>query len=209
MKRIRAALFDMDGTIYASPIDWSEVRRRIGIERDGRPIYEQLLALPPGRREEGIAILEEAERIGAEQGWLMDGATELIEMLHQRGIRCALITNNSRRSVDALLERYPLRFDLILSREDGARKPDPGIFATACERLGVVPEEALVLGDTHYDAVAAHRAGIRDVILVDPGEWALERIPEDASYAIASDLFEARGLIEQILSRSDQVQSVP
>jgi len=209
MKRIRAALFDMDGTIYASPIDWSEVRRRIGIERDGRPIYEQLLALPPGRREEGIAILEEAERIGAEQGWLMDGATELIEMLHQRGIRCALITNNSRRSVDALLERYPLRFDLILSREDGARKPDPGIFATACERLEVVPEEALVLGDTHYDAVAAHRAGIRDVILVDPGEWALERIPEDASYAIASDLFEARGLIEQILSRSDQVQSVP
>jgi len=209
MKRIRAVLFDMDGTIYASPIDWSEVRRRIGIERDGRPIYEQLLALPPGRREEGIAILEEAERIGAEQGWLMDGATELIEMLHQRGIRCALITNNSRRSVDALLERYPLRFDLILSREDGARKPDPGIFATACERLEVVPEEALVLGDTHYDAVAAHRAGIRDVILVDPGEWALERIPEDASYAIASDLFEARGLIEQILSRSDQVQSVP
>ena len=50
MKRIRAALFDMDGTIYASPVDWSEVRRRIGLERDGRPIYEQILSLPPARR---------------------------------------------------------------------------------------------------------------------------------------------------------------
>jgi len=208
MKRIRAALLDMDGTIYASPVDWSDVRRRIGIERDGRPIYEQLLALPPGRREVGIAILEEAERIGAEEGWLMDGAKELIELLHRQGIRSALITNNSRRSVDSLLERYPLRFDLVLAREDGARKPDPGIIAVACERLGVVPEEAIVLGDTHYDAIAAHQAGIREVILVDPGEWTLSKIPPEADFTVVADLTAARERLEEILSE-DQVQSVP
>ena len=207
--RIRAVLFDMDGTIYASPVDWSDVRRRIGVERDGRPIYEQIQALPQKRREEGLRILEGAERIGAEEGWLMDGAAELIDLLRKRGIRSALITNNSRRSVAALLERYPLRFDLLLAREDGAMKPEPGIFRIACERLGTTPDTSIVVGDTHYDAIAAHRAGIRDVILVDPGEWTLEQIPPEASYAVASDLFEARRLIEAILSRSGQVQSVP
>jgi len=209
MKRIRAALFDMDGTIYASPVDWSEVRRRIGLERDGRPIYEQILSLPPRRREEGIRILEKAERIGSEEGWLMEGASELIEAFHRQGVRCALITNNSRRSVDALLSRYPLRFELVLARDDGAMKPDPGIFRTACERLGVRPEEAVVLGDTHYDAIAAHNSGIRDVILVAPGEWVFEHIPQGASFIVVADLIEAKERVEELLSRPDQVQSVP
>jgi HAD superfamily hydrolase (TIGR01549 family) len=47
-------------------------------------------------------------------------------------------------------------------------KPEPHIFVHACERLGVIPTEAVYVGDNYYaDVVGARRAGLRPV-LYDP-----------------------------------------
>ena len=39
-------------------------------------------------------------------------------------------------------------------------KPHPDIFSAALERLGLPPEQVVVVGDTHYDAEAATKAGM-------------------------------------------------
>jgi putative hydrolase of the HAD superfamily len=61
------------------------------------------------------------------------------------------------------------RFDLALaSGEVGVRKPEPGIFTTALERIGATPGEALYVGDNYWaDVVGALRAGVTPVLL-DP-----------------------------------------
>ena len=53
---------------------------------------------------------------------------------------------------------------LTISGEIGIRKPKVGIFKVACERAGVLPEEAIFIGDTvENDIVGANRAGMTSV----------------------------------------------
>ena len=154
-------LFDMDGTIYDSGIDFLAIRERLGLPQNGMPILDQLRTASPETRARGVELLHAAEAEGAANGQLIPGTIELLSWLRRRDIRCALITNNSRRSVEAVLAKHPLFFDLVLTRDDGAAKPEPDLFLKALEQLHIQPSHAVVVGDTHLDALAAHRAGIQ------------------------------------------------
>ncbi len=198
--RIRAALLDMDGTLFDSRIDWLALRKKIELPWDGRPILAQLRDAPSDIHAKGLALLHEAERVGAEDGELIPGTHELLESLRRHSVRCALITNNSRRSVETVLSRYRLSFDLVHTRDDGASKPDPEGFLRALSELEAEPSEAVAIGDAHLDLIAAHRAGIGEIILVDTPPWMREHIPPDVEYQAAADLSEAREILEQLLT---------
>jgi len=198
--RIRAALLDMDGTVFDSRIDWLALREKIELPWDGRPILAQLRDTPTDVRVKGLALLHEAEREGAEDGELIPGTHELLESLRRHSVRCALITNNSRSSAETVLDRYRLSFDLVLTRDDGAAKPDPEIFGRALAELQVDPDEAVAIGDAHLDLIAAQRAGIRETILVGTPSWMRGHIPSDAEYHEAANLIEARDILERLLA---------
>ena len=196
---IHAALFDMDGTIYESGIDWLALRDEIEVPWDGRPILAQLDDADEETRERGIEALHRAEAEGAANGRLIDGAEELLDAFHARGIPCALVTNNSPRSAQTVLSRHPLSFDVVLTREDGPSKPAPDLFLTALDRLGVPPDHAIVVGDAHIDLFAAQAAGIPEVILVGTPAWMKEQIPENAAYRQVDDLRQALEHVETLL----------
>ena len=199
---IRAALFDMDGTIWDAPIDWPRLRQEIGLPLDSRPILHHLKDMPPQEQDRGREILEKHEALGVANGELIPGTHELLAFLKIRQIKCALVSNNSRKSVDAVLTRHGLSFDTVLTRDDGAFKPDPDAFFTALQQLGARPDEAVVVGDTHLDLLAAHRAEITNVVLVGTKEWMKPLLPEDIFYHDAADLFEVRAIIAQLLNRA-------
>lgn len=193
-------LFDMDGTIYDSGIDFLAIRNRLGLPQNGMPILDQLREASSEDRARGIELLHSAEAEGAANGHLIPGTTELLSSLQEKDIRCALITNNSRRSVEVILAKHPLSFDLILTREDGNAKPEPDLFLKALEQLHVQPSHGVAVGDTHLDALAAHRAGIREIHLVSLREWMAALIPADIEYKTASDLDEVRERIDEWLT---------
>ena len=198
---IRAALFDMDGTIWDAPIDWPRLRQEIGLPLDSRPILHHLKDMPPNERDRGLSILEEHEALGVANGELIPGTHELLRFLKDRRIKCALVSNNSRKSVDAVLTRHGLSFDVVMTRDDGAFKPDPEAFLAALRELEVTPDQAIVVGDTHLDLLAAHRARIEEIILVGTKEWMKPLLPEDVFYHKAADLFEVRAIIARFLTR--------
>ncbi len=196
-------LFDMDGTIYDSGIDFLAIRERLGLPQNGMPILDQLRTVSAETRARGLELLHSAEAEGAANGQLIPGTIELLAWLRGRGIRCALITNNSRRSVEAVLAKHPLSFDLILTRDDGAAKPEPDLFLKALERLHVQPSHAVVVGDTHLDALAAHRAGIEEIHLVSLRNWMAALIPADIAYKPAADLNDVRERMVEWLKRGN------
>ncbi|GLZ46341.1 hydrolase [Actinomycetospora sp. NBRC 106375] len=53
----------------------------------------------------------------------------------------------------------------VLSCEEGAEKPDPALFATACARLGVAPRRTLMVGDNPRRDGGAAAAGLRAFVL--------------------------------------------
>ena len=196
-------LLDMDGTIYDSGIDFLGIRARLGLPQNGTPILDQLRTSSPEIRARGIEFLHSAEAEGAANGQLMPGTIELLAWLRGRAIRCALITNNSRRSVEAVLAKHPLSFDLILTRGDGELKPEPDLFLKALDRLHVKPSYAVAVGDTHLDALAAHRAGIQEIHLVSLPDWMAALIPPDIVYKPAADLNDVRERIDEWLKREN------
>lgn len=198
--KVRAAILDMDGTIYDAGIDWLDLRKRIGLPRDGRPILKQLEDVDPEVRRLGTAILVDAERRGAREGRLIPGAIELLRCFRRHGVSCALVTNNSRDSAETVLRRHPLPFDLVLTRDEGAAKPEPGVFLDALRMLGTSPAEAISIGDAHLDAIAAHRAGIPNIILVGVPGWMQPLVPRGARYEVADNLQDVVLAVERLLS---------
>ena len=92
--------------------------------------------------------------------------------LCRRGYRLGLITNRDHvAGFVEILQRVDLAsyFDLILaSGEIGVRKPEPGIFDTALERLGARAGRSIYVGDNYWaDVLGAERANITPVLL-DP-----------------------------------------
>ncbi|MCK5828070.1 HAD-IA family hydrolase, partial [Candidatus Bipolaricaulota bacterium] len=157
----QCVLFDMDGTIYDSEISIQAIRDQLELPQDGRPILDQLGEQSPEVRDLGIELLHVAEAEGAANGKLIPGTRELLSWLREKNLRCGLVTNNSRRSVNAILVRHPLSFDVVVTREDATMKPAPDLFLLALDKLGCNASDAVAVGDTHLDAIAAHRAGIR------------------------------------------------
>ena len=197
---IRAVLLDMDGTIWDNPVDWARVRAWVGIPPGPEPILHHLRKLPPWERAEKERMLREAENQGATQGRLVPGAVELLDWLREKGILTALVTNNSRGSLQAVLARHPLPFDKVFSREDIPLKPDPGAFRVPLQELRVSPEEACVVGDSHMDLIAASRAGVAEVVLVAPRDWMRPFFPPGARFHEVGDLFQAREILSRLIA---------
>jgi len=196
---IRAALFDMDGTIWESPVDWMQVRQAIGVPSEARTIISHLSSVSPEERARGMALLERYEALGVETGCAMPGAAELLAFLRGRGVTTVLVTNNSRASASATLDRIGCRFDRVFTREDGALKPDPEALLSPLHALGLSPDEAVAIGDSFLDLAAAHGAGIREIVLVAPKPWSRYRFPQGAVFHEVADLFAARKLLEGLL----------
>ncbi len=158
MDSIRGVIFDMDGTLVDSPLDFERIRAQCGVPAD-RPVLEHLERLAPAERRRMEAILTRHERRAATDCTVRDGAMEVVEELKTRGYRTALLTRNSADSVRAVLERFPLPLDCWVSREHASPKPSPQPVLRIARSLELEPYQLLVVGDYLFDVQAGQAAG--------------------------------------------------
>ncbi len=166
--RIRAVIFDMDGTLTRPCLDFDAIRAEMGLERE--PILEAMARMTPAARARAEAILVRVEAEAAANSELNDGALETVRALARHGIGTALLTRNSRVSTDTVLARHGLSFAAVYTREDGPLKPDPAPVRTLCEALGATPAETLMVGDYLFDIQSGRAAGARTALIVHDGE---------------------------------------
>jgi len=161
---VRAVLLDMDGTLVDSPYDWPAIRERLGVDHPS--LIDGLNGLPEAEREARWRELEAIEAGATAWATLVEGARELLELLRAAGLSLALVTNNSEANTRALLERFGLDFDVVLTRDSGLYKPSSAPLLEAAHRLGVPPGRCAAVGDSRHDVAAAREAGCSPVILV-------------------------------------------
>ena len=160
---IRAVIFDLDGTLTRPFLDFAAIREAVGV---AEPLLENLLALPAGAaRDRAFAILERFEDEAAEASELNAGVPEVFRFLASRSIPSGVVTRNSRRSAARVLAKHGLRVEACLTRDDAPAKPRPEPLWMLCERFGVEPGHALMVGDFKYDVLAGRNAGTRTALL--------------------------------------------
>lgn len=101
---------------------------------------------------------------------LKAGCIELITYLNEQNIKLAIATSSGLERVHRLLDRYDILpyFDTIVCGQEVQRgKPYPDIFLEACDRLNVLPQDALVLEDSEARIQAAYRGHIPVICIVD------------------------------------------
>jgi putative hydrolase of the HAD superfamily len=129
--------------------------------------FYDLAGSPVGRAEaEGIAAKHVQTYMGSRR--IVPGAAALLATV-RRHARTAVVTNNTMIEQDEKLATFGLwpHVDaLITSEECGVTKPDPAIFRSALERLGVPAHEAVMVGDSWVnDIVGAASVGLRAIWL--------------------------------------------
>jgi len=188
---LKLIIFDLDGTLLAPVLDFDAIRAEIGLP-PGATILEAMDRLSESERARANAILDRHEAEAADRSRLMPGAKELLDWLRAQGIRTAVLTRNSRRSVERACQKHGLEFSGVVAREDHLPKPSPEGVRHLMSTLGTEPEETIVVGDFRFDMEAGSAAGCRTIALVtDPRPtWASE-----ATW-IAADLAEVRRILE-------------
>lgn len=210
MSMIRAALLDVDGTLLASndaqARSWSDALAEAGRDVDFTTIRRSI-GLGGDRLLRSVAGLAEDEEPGKTisrrrreillQRYARDltptpGARDLVEWLRQRGARVVVATGASAEEVDTLLRaaRVDDLIDVTVTADDAARtKPAPDIIVAALERAAVPASDAVMIGDTPYDIVAADAASV-PAIALRCGGWSAADLAGAAVFADPQDLVE-------------------
>ena len=188
---LKGVILDMDGTITKPYIDWQALRAEIGVP-PGQMIMHYIDALKGEAQARALAILVRRENEAATLSELNEGVAELVGYLKQRGLKTALVTNNCRSSVDIILGKHGLTFELVLTREDGRIKPSGDLILKALARMGIRNDEAVLIGDGKLDLEAAENAGVLGVYLTN-GQPTFEHEPTAHSMREAADLIESLG----------------
>lgn len=110
-----------------------------------------------------------------EQSILLPHALEVVRAIAEK-VPVAIVTNGMTAIQTNRFARSPLTecvADVLISEEAGVSKPRPELFWLACERQGVAPRDALVIGDgIGSDIRGANNAGI-DACWLNPAGKAL------------------------------------
>lgn len=157
-------VFDMDGTLVDSHYDWPAIRAALGVE--GASIIDELNGRDAPAREEGWARMLAFEAEATEGADVMPGAPQILDLIHDRGHRTALVTNNTDENTHKLMARFKLHLDEVLTRDSGLWKPAGDPVTEAIRRLGMKAERCVMIGDSRYDLAAGRAAGCRAVVLV-------------------------------------------
>ncbi len=163
---LRAVLFDVDGTL----LDYRRAQME-AVGYDGKLL--ELVNSPEVQSYEARGVPEPQGELKeflegyfqrlSMQGALMPGVRETLEAMTGK-TRFALVSNGSGRvqdtrlAIGGIIDYFPVR---VYSRDEGVAKPDPRILSITLERLGVLPEQAVFVGDSvKSDMAAAQAAGV-------------------------------------------------
>jgi HAD superfamily hydrolase (TIGR01509 family) len=206
---VRAIVFDFDGTILDTEAPVYDAWQEIYVEHgctlafdkwatcigtaDTFDPCEDLQAIL-GRVLDATA-LESRHRLRTDEliavQAVRPGVREYLEEAARLGLVLGVASSSSRRWVEGHLTRLGLRdcFTTIRCADDVPRvKPDPALYRTAVEALGVRPEDALALEDSPNGVLAAKRAGLTCVAVPNPLTARLDLTGADLRLASLADL---------------------
>lgn len=179
---IKAAIFDLDGTLVDSLEDLADTTNT-ALEAKGLPthpvgsyryfvgegIHTMLERSAPANTssselEELVSIARtEYSKHWARKTHIYSGILEMLSQLQSRNIPLAVLSNKLDDFTKAVVAHFfPANtFGVVMgSPKNGTAKPDPRAALSIAEKFGVAPEQTLFMGDTKVDMQTANNAGM-------------------------------------------------
>ena len=185
---LKAALFDMDGTLFDTEGLGLQLEIDVGAQM-GYPVTMQMAHDLLGvTKQWGTEYLHRFfPGLDGEKYWqlfdegmyahirqsgtpLKRGCVEIITALREKGVPYAIVSSSSRPVIDFYLKHSPLfgLFDVIVSGDMGLNsKPAPDCFLKGAALLGVQPKDCCVLEDSLNGLRSGRAAGMHTIMVPD------------------------------------------
>ncbi|MBQ1856451.1 MAG: HAD family phosphatase [Anaerovibrio sp.] len=195
-KEQKAFIFDMDGVIYDSEPIHAKAKKQV-LAECGITISDERLATFVGRSSRDFYGTMVEENPQCPVSWqelarrkhvlykqmlveddsvkTMPGVRELLERIKAAGYIIGLGSSSTMEMIELVLGRFGLKdyFSVLVSGDELPRsKPDPLIFLTVAEKLGVKPENCTVIEDAFAGVTAARAAGMHCIGYYNPNSGA-------------------------------------
>lgn len=181
-----AVLLDLDGTMLDSIPDLAHAANGMRVEMGMMPLHEDVIGTFVGKGVDNLvrrtlagqldadgaddevflraraSFFRHYHLVNGDKAVVYDGVLEGLKSMRDQGLKLAVVTNKPTEFTLPLLQRTGLSnfFTAIVCGDTcERRKPDPDQVLFACKQLGVNPEQAVTIGDSINDALAAHAAG--------------------------------------------------
>ena len=167
----------------ASDVMWAEIGQNHKLNLPLKKLIEQ-------NKSESIRFFSELGEIP-----VMPGLIGLLEKLEQKNYPRAVASSSFPEIIDLILEKTRLNkyFDVVVSsQEAGKSKPEPDVFLLAARKLGVHPENCLVVEDSKNGIKAAKAAGMKCVAFQGPG---INPVNQEQADAVIFDFKELEHLL--------------
>ena len=182
-KLLPLVVFDMDGTIIQSNIDYFGTRQKIWEILKGtvsKNYYEEIVGSPRSiielvdlleindetntKMKLAWEIIEKSENEGYEDAKVNEDVYETLEFLKTKGYTLTIFTNNSRKLTNYGLEKFNLQkyFDFVLTRDEVKNtKPHPEGLEITMRRFSAQNSNVVFVGDSWIDAETAVNARVK------------------------------------------------
>lgn len=177
VRKVKAALFDLDGVVFDTEpqytIFWGDQCREFHPEHPGleheikgqtlSQIYDSWFGGPLA--EKRALITERLNQYEHQMTYeYIDGFEAFVRQLHRQGVKTAVVTSSNQKKMEAVYNKHSdfrEMFDAILTSEDfSASKPDPDCYLKAAGRLGVSREDCVVFEDSFNGLKSGRAAGM-------------------------------------------------
>ncbi|TGE38469.1 HAD family hydrolase [Desulfosporosinus fructosivorans] len=173
--KLKGFIFDLDGTLINSlPVVRTSLNTTL-LKFSGRVYADQELSSLFGPSEEGIFkklfpdswnevlefYLNEYDRLHLPYAEPFPGVAEALTLLHERGLKLALVSGKGAGSMEISLKHSGLKefFEVIITgSEHHASKPEH--IKQVLELWNFSPDEVVYIGDIAYDVQAAREVGV-------------------------------------------------
>lgn len=205
--QIKNILFDFDGTLVDSAPGivktMEQTFLQMGIKLPAAAEMRATIGLPLWQALQRLGALTDADANRAVDIYrelfpvyevnyiqVFDGVVDTLKNLRERCIRMAIVTSRDAMSLDLVADKRGLThfFETRVTGADGLTpKPAPDMVLALLDRMHILPEETLVVGDTTFDIEMGNRAGChtcavtygnhtREQLLTAEPEWMIDRM---------------------------------
>jgi len=165
--KARGFIFDLDGTLIHSPLDFDVMRRAIGLP-PGVDIIEGIMAMPGDEAARAYAIVTQLEAEAARELRFIDGFHALMDALDAAATPRAIVTRNNEDTLAAFLAHAQRSFAPALDRSFWPPKPHPAALLHVLDQWQLPAEHVWMVGDGRHDLDAARAAGCRFALIKHP-----------------------------------------
>jgi len=222
--KLRAVLFDFDGTIIDLDFKYAESRiaikkvlKELGfdesvfalndtaqtiLEKVKKQIVEKSMDTKLSEIKDRIwSIIDEFEIEAVNASELLRETKSILNFLSEKGIKKGLVTNSGRKAIQLALIKHELEhdFDVMVTRDEVDRlKPCGDGLRLALRMINVPIENAIYVGDSINDVFAAKDANVCSIVI---NRWPhhIEKLRKSSPDHIVNSLSEAMNLLKRLM----------